>query len=193
MNKRFLLFLISGFVLNFTIFSFPFRFILHNKVQFESVDKLYYLSENEFDKIKKYYRDGTYFLCMADEYSELKGNDRKSNVAIGNFTFALISETQYKNYEIKKIQIINGKNQYDINDILYLPYPYEKPLKTEFKKDFVYPNYFVSRYLLGYFKVPAKNNDLITIRVSILFDKDIYEFDYLYKVHTNLGFIILND
>ncbi len=99
--------------LSVDIFAFPFGFGYHHNVWFESVDNLYYLHEKDFDKIKKYYREGSYFLCIADHYSEISGENRKNKIVIGRFRLYVVSEFKYVDYDIKSIKVIHKDKIYD--------------------------------------------------------------------------------
>lgn len=192
MKNKGIITLFLGLSINIQVFSFtlPFAFEFHECVELTPLDVYAEsLTEKDIDKMEKHYCDGIYFECLS--YSLYKIFDRedikKGNVIL-KFDFTLISKFNNFDYDIKKIQIINGKDIYDMKDILYKIYPCESPLKTEFEKTYRFPNYYVSRYLLGFSKFPAKNKDIITIRVTILAKNKLYEFDYLYKVRKSKRF-----
>ena len=187
------IFFVLEFIMCMNIYSFPFSLHLHESVDFKSAENLYYLSEKDLSKFSKYKLQDAFIFCIADSYSNIDGEDKKNNLVIGNLRIHVLSERNTFEYKINGIKVITQKDEYDMADILYLPYPYEKPLKTEFELDKVITDYYSSWYYLGYFKFPEKNNANVIIKLSIEVDSHEYVFEYPYAIKKHSSFINFND
>lgn len=116
-----------------------------------SIDNLYFLNESDVDKFGKYKIQDSFFFCIADSYSQIDGEDKKNNLVIGNFRIQVFSKKKKIEYIVKEIKVITKNEEFNISDILYLPYPYDKPLKTEFELDKKFTNFYSSWYWVRLF------------------------------------------
>lgn len=189
-KKNFIL-LIFAFI-SAKCFSFPFSFGNFQNVSLKSLEKLYFLKESELSDYEKYKVNDAYVFCIADSDSELSTEDKKKDLVIGYFRIQVVSKNKFIDYKIIEAKIIND-GEIKIEDILYLPYPAEKPVLTEFKKDLKFKNYYSSWFYVGFFKFPAKNKSHILIRIKIIVDSKEYELEYPYEVIKKHSFIKMND
>ena len=192
-SKNIFILIMFGFIIA-KVFSFPFSFGNYQNVNLKSSDRLYFLREEELSNYEKYKVNDAYIFCIADNNSDLIKEDRKKDLVIGNLRIQILSKNNSIDYKIIETKIMNNENEeFKIEDILYLPYPNEKPLLTEFKKDYKFKNYYSSWFYVGYFKFPAKNKARILIRIKIIINSKEYELEYPYEVIKENHFFKMNN
>ena len=194
MKKRFLLFFTFLGLSMISNFISGLPFTLKNKVN------VYFISSNsinlkdvENDISQTFCRNGIYFICDATNFSEVTGEYKKNETVVGNFRFYVYTKNNQIKYKINSIKVKTESDEFDIKDILYLPYPFKEPLQTVFTKDYQNPDYYISRYLLGYFKFSASHNEFVKIMVDIECEGETYNFVYDYTVKKKFSFITFND
>ena len=172
-----------------TLYSGPIKKGIHYDVKLVSDKNLYSLvGKGKLDDpcLLEYRIGENVYVAMIDNgyYS----SDSELNLITGRFYFGVFSKSEKSNYDIKKIVIVNEDNEMDLYSNIYQYYPYDEPKKTDFKKYSANNNYMVSYYYVGYFRIPAKDNDNIKFIITIQNDKDEYCFTYRYRVEKKKNF-----
>lgn len=193
MIKKFILITILSIINITNFFGFPFSLGVFQNVDFKSKENLYYIRKEQLSGFDKYKKEGVYFFCISDSCSELNYKEIKEKMVIGRFRVLVLSKNEKINYKIKDIKVDTGSKIFDMKDILYLPYPYETPLITEFKMDNRFSPYFSSWFYLGYFKFPIENKKEVVIKVTIEINSIQHTFEYPYIVNKEISFLRLYD
>lgn len=175
-----------------TLYSKPIKKDIHYDVKLVSDKNLYSLigrgKLNDSSLLEYTINDNIYIAMIDNGYYSSNLSDSELNLITGRFYFSVFTKSEKIDYEIKKIVICNESKVMDLYTTIYQYYPYEKPVKTDFKEYDVNNNYRVSYYYVGYFKIPAKDKENIKFIITIQKDDEEYCFTYRYKVEKKKNF-----
>jgi SpoVK/Ycf46/Vps4 family AAA+-type ATPase len=114
------------------------------------------------------------------------GTDGIYNKNIGSkFDVFVYSKNNDLNYEITDIKILTEKYSGDLVSFVKMYYPDNTPLKTPFFKSIRINDFYQSNYLVGFFEIPVKRNDIFTIKmkIKIIRNEISKELELNYKYH----------